>query len=210
MTTPPAFTATGLAAGILLLLAAGCTTLLPDGEPADIYDLSAPASFSADLPEASWQLVVEEPVAGPGFSTDGIAVREEPLRLSYYAQARWAAPAPQMVQSLMVTSFQNTDRIGAVSWRSVGLNPEYRLQSRLVRFEASYPDGAPAPVARIRLDATLIEELGQAVVASRSFEAEAEAQSAGAEDVVAAYDEAMDVVLRDLTEWALRAPDGQS
>jgi ABC-type uncharacterized transport system auxiliary subunit len=44
-----------------------------------------------------WTLLVDDPSAASGLDTDRIAVRETPLRLGYYAGARWAetsSPGP--------------------------------------------------------------------------------------------------------------------
>jgi cholesterol transport system auxiliary component len=88
----------------------------------------------------------------------------------------------------------------------VTLNPEHRLSTRLAEFEAVYPNGAEVPEARVRIEATLVKELGQDVVASRDFEASREAASVAVADVVKAYNRALDTVLRDLVSWTLRAP----
>lgn len=196
-------------AGLTALLGAACASVIPGGEaPSAIYALTAPESAAADVPPVDWQLVVAEPDAAVGLDTSRIAVRPEPISIRYYADAQWAEPAPEMVRSLVITTFRKSDRIDGVGESSVTLNPDYRLTSELVDFEAVYPDDAEVPEARVGLRATLIEQPGQDVVGSRTFSASVRAASARVPDVIEAFDEAMHRVLRDLVEWTLTAPEG--
>jgi len=198
-----------LASALLLASASACLSL-PGGNdqpPPDLYSLKAPTDFpNLESESKPWALVVGEPSAGSGLDTEKIAVRETPLRLRYYAGARWAEPAPQMVGKLMVGAFDNAARLAGVGESSVSLNPKYRLNTRLAEFEAVYPEGANVPEARVRLEATLTRELGQQVVGSKTFGASRQAASAAVADVVQAYDQALDAVLRDLVAWTLQTP----
>ena len=59
--------------GVLALT--GCA--LPDlgsGPPPDLYVLSPKSTFSEDIPNVTWQLVVEEPSTAKGIDTDRIAI----------------------------------------------------------------------------------------------------------------------------------------
>jgi cholesterol transport system auxiliary component len=204
--------ATVLALLVLLASLSGCIGL-PGGEqkPAALYSLQAPTEFPGLAAEKRpWTLVVGEPSAASGLDTDKIAVRETPVRPRYYADARWAEPAPRMVGKLIVGAFENSDRLAGVGQSSVALNPKYRLNARLAEFEAVYPDAAKVPEARVKLDATLSRELGQQVVGSKTFAASREATSAAVPDVVEAYDQALDAILRDLVAWTLTTPPAGS
>ena len=195
---------------VLALLGAvsGCTSLLPSPPaPRQLYSLTAPSAFpglgSAKQP---WTLVVDDPGAASGLDSDRIAVRETPLRLRYYADARWVEPAPEMVRKLIISAFDNAGRLQGVGPSSVSLNPKYRLSTRLAQFEAVYPDRAKAPEVQVKLDATLTRELSQNVVASQTFAATRQAASAAVPDVVDAYNRALDAVLKDLIPWTLHTP----
>lgn len=197
-------------AGLTALLAA-CGSVIPgEGAPSAIYALTAPKAAAEGVERVDWQLVVDEPSAAVGLDTSRIAVRPEPISIRYYGDSQWAEPAPEMVRSLIITAFQQSDRIAAVGESSVTLNPDFRLTSELVDFEAVYPDDAEVPEARVGLRATLIEQPGQDVVGSRTFEAAVRAASVEVPDVIEAFDEALNQVLRDLVEWTLTAPAGAS
>jgi cholesterol transport system auxiliary component len=112
-----------------------------------------------------------------------------------------------MVRDVIISAFENAGRLKAVGQSSVSLSPKYRLSTRLIEFEAVYPaGGAKVPEARVKLDARLSEELGQAVVASQTFAASRKAASADLPDVVEAYDQALAAVLTDLIPWTLKTP----
>jgi ABC-type uncharacterized transport system auxiliary subunit len=113
-----------------------------------------------------------------------------------------------MVRDVIINAFADADRLAGVGQSSVNLNPKYRLSTRLVEFEALYPDGAKAPEAHVKLDANLTQELGQNVVASQTFAATRQAASVAVPDVVDAFN--LDTVLRDLVPWTLNTPPATS
>ena len=64
------------------------------------------------------------------------------MQIEYYARAQWSDRAPQMVQTLMIESFENSQRIIAVGRDVVGLRADFILKSELREFQAEYFNGA--------------------------------------------------------------------
>lgn len=186
-----------------------CTGLIPGTGPApDLYTLSPKTTFDAALPRVSWQLVVEEPGAAGGLATQSIALRSNALELQYFAAARWTERAPRLVQTLLVESFENTDRIVAVGRQAFGLRSDFNLKSELREFQAEYgAQGEPALV-RVRLNAKIIRQPRRDIIASRNFEATAPADGTTMMDIIAAFDAALGKVLRRVVEWTLVTADG--
>lgn len=197
---PAAISALVAAAGMLLT---SCVDLPGMGTPARLYMLSPKSTFRNDLPTARWQLVVELPAAPSGLATPNIALTRDPIQLQYYADARWAERAPQMVQTLIVESFENSERIVAVGRQAIGLRSDYNLKSDLREFQAEYRDGNVAPTAHVRINAKLIKQPRRQIIASRAFEARIKAASGSMGDIVRAFDAALGKVLRGLVEWTL-------
>lgn len=197
--------ATVLAAASLL---AACSSLLPgDEQRADTYRITPPAvSAAAAAPDRT--LVIGEPSASAGLATDRIAVWETPERLQYYEGARWVTDAPEMLHSALVEAFRSANALEAVGRRSVALDPDYRLRTRLSDFEAGYEGGAAVPTVRVTVEADLMAEPGRDVVASRRFTREATPASDSVPDVVEAYDQATDAVLEELVRWTVGAMTG--
>jgi cholesterol transport system auxiliary component len=194
------------AAAVALALLAGCTSPLMTGEeaPPETYRLTAPDLSDAALPSADARLVVGEPSAASGLETSRIAVVQGPQSLDYYADARWAEPAPEMVKGVLVAALQTSGALEAVGRRSVTIDPEVRLRTEITDLQAVYAPGADVPLARVGLHATLITQPGRDVLGSERFVAEAQPASAAVPDVVAALDRAADRAVADLVAWTLR------
>ncbi|HEX6957409.1 MAG TPA: ABC-type transport auxiliary lipoprotein family protein [Ferrovibrio sp.] len=182
---------------------AGCNGIIPQAPPSNIYTLSPKTTFHADLPNADWQLVIEEPYAAGGLDTHRIAILTNPYEVKYYADARWAERAPRMVQTLLVESFENTRKIVAVGRQSIGLRSDFNLKSELREFQAELKEGSPVPEILVALNAKIIAQPRQQIVASASFEKRVRARDPQILAVVAAFDEALGDVLREVVQWTL-------
>jgi cholesterol transport system auxiliary component len=193
----------------MLLLAlslglAGCTGILPGtGEPLKLYTLTPKSTYGGELAKVDWQLVVETPVAPAGINTNRIALSHSPITLDYFAGATWTDSAPAMVQTLLVESFENTGRIVAVGRESVGLRADYVLKLELREFQAEYASPEAPPAVHIRIIAKLVRMPVREIVASHMTEQKAQAASNTLDSVVAAFDEALGPVLKDIVVWAL-------
>lgn len=193
----------GLAALPVVALAPGCSLQVPgQGPPPELFRLSPKSTFREDLPEANWQLILEPPVANAGLNTTRIALQRTPTSIEYYARSGWADRAPLMVQTLMIESFENTDKIVSIGRESVGLRADFVLKSELREFQAVYYDNG-TPEALVALNAKLVQLPRRSIVASRSFEHRMEAGEDQLRSIIEAFDEALGRVLRQMVEWTL-------
>ena len=197
-----------LCIGFLAFGLLGCEGLIPSlgGPPANLYTLTPKNTFAKGLPQARWQLVVEEPLAAGGLNVDRIALQATPTELKYFARARWTERAPRMVQTLLVESFENSGAIIAVGRKAIGLRSDYNLITELREFQAEYFDGAAVPTIRIRLNAKMVKQPRRAIVASRTFEAEVKAEGKEIRQIIRAFDSALGKVLRHTVEWTIKTP----
>ena len=210
-----AFLALSVAAAL-----SGCAELARLGGVAtapDLYALSPKSTFDTDLPQVDAQIVIEEPSADASVNTDRIAIKPNPLQVKYFAGARWVDRAPLVVQRLLVESFENTGRVGAVSQSSVGLRNDFTVVSDLREFQGELLNSessdatATAPeaqrvLARVRLNVKLIQEPQGIIIGSRSFPGSVEADEPGMLSVARAFD-ALGAAMRDAVEWSIRAID---
>lgn len=184
-------------------LATGCSLPVPgQGPPPELYRLTPKSTFHDDLPTADWQLILEPPVANAGLNTTRIALQRRPTQLEYYARSGWADRAPLMVQTLMIESFENSQKIVSIGRESVGLRADFILKSELRELQAIYYNGGP-PEAWVGLNAKLVQMPRRTIVASNSFEARVTAETDNLPVIIDAFDEALGKVLRDLVEWTL-------
>ncbi len=111
--------------------------------------------------------------------------------------------APSPVQTLILESFENTDRIVAVGREALGLRANFVLKVELREFQAEYK-AAEAPAVRVLINAKLVQMPRRAIVGSERFEHVATEEADRLELIVEAFDNALGKVLRDLVEWTLR------
>ena len=189
----------------VLVLTAGCGTILPTGPAPDLYYLTPKSTFSSDLPEVKWQLVIEEPVAGGGLDTSSIAMHPNPTEVKYFANARWTERAPKMIQTLLVESFENTGTITAVGREAIGLRADYSLKTELREFQAEYFNGTEsAPSVRVRINAKIIKQPRQIIVASHNFERVMKVSgNTEMNSIIQVFDAALGKVMKELVEWTL-------
>lgn len=169
---------------------------------------NAPRTFSLrPLPPAepsgpSFSLGIDAPKALKGLDSERIAYRSSAYEIQYYADADWIDLAPEMVQMVLVRSFQNRTRL-SVSERSGGsAPPDFLLTSLLQDFQADAGRGA-----QVSLVATLAVANRRHITRTRSFEAFVPSADDHIEQVVAAFDAALGKITSDLIAWTLAAAE---
>ena len=191
---------------------ASCTgSLLPGAhnDPPKLYVLTPKSTFSPDLPQVNWQLTVFVPSADAALNTQRIALRRSPISLEYYARANWVDSTPQMVQRLLVESFENSGRIVSIGRHSVTLRADYSLLTDLREFQAEYVGNGP-PRVRVRLNAKLIRMPQREILAHETFEFVEQAPSEDLKSIVSAFDVALGRTLKRIVEWTLTSVPPQS
>lgn len=194
--------------GIIVMLAAllvaqtGCVSL-PTREPVQLFAPEPGSLALGDAPTVSWQLVVSRPLSDPALDSPRIAVRPQPGELQSYRGARWTAPAPDVVETVLLRAFQDSRKIVAVGRAGDALRADYVLQLDLRAFEAVMVDGAPQ--AHVAVYATLLHAGSRQVVAGTLFEHSTAARGGDIADVVVAFGAALGVVVPELASWTLRS-----
>lgn len=192
-----------LAALPLAGFTAACSGLVPgQGPPPSLYRLTPKSSFRQDLPAVEWQLVLEPPIANGSLNTTRIALQRSPTQLEFYARSGWVDQAPIMVQTLMVESFENSGKIVAVARETGGLRADFILKTELREFQTIYYRSGE-PEAQVGINAKLIQLPQRSIIASKNFEHTSTASADQIDNIITAFDEALDKVLRGLVEWAL-------
>ena len=193
---------------LALLLAAaltlsGCAGLFGGGPALDAFELRAPSEGPVARRSLGRDLVVELPEAGPAVDIDRILVRPNPLQAQYLPRARWTAPAPVMLQTLMVRRFEDANAFRFVGRRPLGPGGDFALIGELTDFQAELNDTGPGALVRVRLTARLVREEDAAVMASRSFQITEPAESLETLELLGAFNTATDRLLTELSGWVL-------
>ena len=189
----------------LLLVLGGCASIIPgaDRKPPQLYELRPTGGFAGKLPRVRAQLLVETPTASASLRSSRIAIKMQPTKLDYLADSEWTDLATNLMQTLLVESFDNSARIAGVARQGSGLRTDFLLKSDLREFHAEMYQGAPARI-RIRLHVRLVRWNDRDIVASRTFEAAEILAGASNEAIVTGFDAAVGGVLKQVVEWSLR------
>jgi len=216
------FSKNGLALAFALVFAlTGCVEL-PGSKtkPPRLYVLSPKSTFSDKIPAVKWQLLVDTPVAPAGLSTARIAMQDSPYELRYFQDANWTDFAPQMVQALIIESFENSKRIVSVGRDQIGMRSDFQLKTELREFQAEYdrrmppdttslgPKEAP-PWARVRINVKLVRMPQREIVATQTFDRRIQANTNTMADIIEAFDSALGKVLKSVVSWTLETGAAQ-
>lgn len=193
-----------IALGVALAASLGACSLPGDREPPRLFVLSAKSTFNPNLPKVNWQLAVDTPIAEAGHSTSKIALRHDQFELEYFARAAWTDVAPQMIQALLIVSFENTGKIVGVGRQSVALRGDYLLVTEVRDFQAEY-DGKTLPNVHVKINAKLVQMPRRVIVANHTEESIQPAANGSLGAVVEAFDELLGKVLKRTVEWCLTA-----
>jgi cholesterol transport system auxiliary component len=194
-----------LAAVIIAILPlSGCgalTSISKAGAELDAYTLS-PAPGSGTPERGRGHLIVELPSSAGALSTDRILIKPVPYQAQYLPKGRWIEPAPALVQTLLVASFQNFGGFALVGRTANGLNPDFTLMTELVDFQVEPSvTGTEQFIVRITLMMTLVRESDRRIVASRRFSTSETAASDDTQVVVSTFDRALRKLLQDIVVW---------
>jgi cholesterol transport system auxiliary component len=196
-----------LVAALLALGLAGCTgsLLQSDAPVAATYRLAMPAA-AATPPDAALPLalVVQRPRAPAALDTERVAVSAAGNRFNYYSAARWAEPAPQMVQQLLVGALSATGQFGGGVFAAPARVPvELLLDVELRRFEsvttsADAAASGAAPTVHVQVQASLIDSRRGTRITSFVSAAAVPATANRLASVVAAFDQASTQVISEV------------
>ena len=193
-----------------VLTLAGCGGLLETTiPPPQTYVLRlAPALTPAGTTASAGSVIVQRPEAGPGLDSERIILLRSERRFDSFAASRWAAPAPDMVESMIIDALRTGGAFAAVFDDSAPYPPHYNLRVTLRRFEADYASdgsGSKAPTVYVTLDATLGRHRDRALLASFTAQGSAQADEDRMGAIVAAFGVAASNAVNELAREAAAA-----
>jgi len=170
--------------------------------PTALYGLTAADGSGLAGRRKGSQVLVTRPRALKALDTEYIAVVEDGPVYSYLPNVAWADSLPSVVQSKIVETLQNTNRLRGVGMPGDGLLIDYQLQTELRAFELRV-DGQNR--GAVEIAAKLVNDRNGRTVSSRVFRAETPSGGAGPDQAVAALNRSADQVLAQMASWALQS-----
>lgn len=183
---------------------AACTGPLGGGAPPQLYKLTPVSDFPPNLPRTTAQLLVEAPSAPGGLDSERIALQKSTTSLDHFAGAAWTDRAPNLVQSLLVESFENTGKIAAIDRESLALRADFVLEPDLRDFTAIYGT-TDVPTVRVRMALKLVKLPDKQIVGLHTSSSDAPATQNSVPAVVDAFNTALHQVIGDAVAWTLTA-----
>ena len=178
---------------MLAMLVAGCGA----ARPVKYYVLDvnpAPASSaSAQIPVT---LLVARLVASHLYHDDRLVYGSGPVQLGTYEYDRWAEPAADMVQNMLVTVLRRQGQFRSVSKVTSNVRGEYVLRGHLF---AMYGVDQPELVARFTLQLELYDPATRTTVWSQIYTHDEAVQGKTVPDIVIAMDKNVTAGLQQLT-----------
>jgi len=192
-----------LAAAAALLLG-GCSLLGGNkpGQGVTIYAPVVEARPDPDWPQVEWQLAIARPSASRMVDSPRIGVRPVPGELQVYRGAVWAQPPTDQVEAGVLRLLEDSGKIAAVGRLTTGLRADYRLAMDLRRYEADYR-GGDLPTAIIEVNAKLLSNPDQRIVASTTFTETEAAASTDTAAVAQAFGRALSRASQRIAGWTL-------
>lgn len=185
------------------LALAGCSILGSEQrDPVTIFAPDVRVQARPEWPAAAWTLIIAKPTAARVIDSPRISVRPTPGELQVYRGVSWALPATDMLQDAVQRTLEDSGRIPAVASADAGILGDYKLVMDLRRFEADYA-GSAQPSAVVEVNAKLVNNRGQRVVASRTFLQQKQATSVDVAQVANAFEEALEAATADIAGWVL-------
>jgi cholesterol transport system auxiliary component len=199
------------------LLLGSCGGVFDSALPApQAYVLRLPARAAVPPPETqSASVLVQRPETGPGLDSDRIALLRSDNRFDFYAASRWAAPAPDLVESVLVDGLRASGNFSAVFDDSSPYAPRYTLRVTLRRFEADYSSqgngaGGHAPTIHVVLDCTLGRHRDRELLTSFTAQGAAVASEDRLTAVVAAFEAATATAMEQIEQSTAAALAAES
>lgn len=192
-----------LALAMCSLMLSGCSGVFDSNIAAPqtyVLRLPPPVTAANAAPAtARGSVLVQRPEAGPGLDSDRIALLRSDRRFDFYSASRWAAPAPDVVESVIIDALRGADIFSAVLDDASPFAPRYDLRCTMRRFESDYTSGAAAPTVQVALDCTLGRHRDRALLASFTALGSAPAAEDRLNSVVAAFEAATAAAVAELT-----------
>lgn len=191
------------AALLVMLGLAGACTILPQSDPVQLLDPRLPAPEAASE-SVAWTLNVARPESDSARDSTRMLVRTEEGRLQAHATARWVAPAPELLRTLLVRYLRDGEMLAQVGAGAAGMDRTLALDLR--RFELSEV-AAEQLEAEVQVEARLYDSRTSTLLARRLFQARQPARSAQPDDAVAGFEAALGEIIPALASW-LREQEG--
>jgi cholesterol transport system auxiliary component len=182
------------------LVLSGCM-LARQGAPVSIVAPSVEVPDTAAWEPVDWSVQVQRPIADQMRDSDRVLVRRTPSRLQVFGGAAWLDSVPEMLQTMTIKAFGDTEKFGGVG-RAGGMRTRYNLAMEIRRFEA-VDDDSPDLRVELVIQANLIHQRTSSAVASRTFRHGAVSRGKSLDPLIETFERALTELMAEMVGWVL-------
>ncbi|HXS87746.1 MAG TPA: ABC-type transport auxiliary lipoprotein family protein [Steroidobacteraceae bacterium] len=185
---------------VAMLACGGCGSLLKtELPPSTSYVLASAPAGSSGVTRSDADLSIGRPDLAPGLDTERIAVLKG-RQLDYYRGAQWGGRATEIVQTLMVESFEDQQLFRSVTTEQSRVSSDYVLDVSVRDFQAEYVSDNDAPTAHVTIVGRLIRVKDRQLVETFAATAQSKASDNRLSEVAAAFETAAQKVVLELAQ----------
>lgn len=172
-------------------------------KPMKTYTISSLKEYvKLSRPKTKLSLLVSRPIGAPGYQTSAMIYIMTPFELNSYANNRWVAPPAQMLLPMFVRALRNTGYFYAVVSPPFSGITNLRLDTELVKLQQEFL--LPTSYVRLVVQASLISNITNHVMASRQFEVVIPTTENNPYGGVLAANKAAAIISRKVAQFAAR------
>jgi cholesterol transport system auxiliary component len=185
---------------VATLACGGCGSLLDSKLPVSTsYVLGSAPAASVGVTRSEADLSIGRPDLAPGLDSERIAVLKG-RQLDYYRGAQWGGRTTEVVQTLLVESFEDQQLFRSVTAEQSRVSSDYVLDVSVRDFQAEYASENDAPTAHVTIMGRLIRVSDRQLVQTFSATAENKASDNRMSEVAAAFEAAAQKVVLELAQ----------
>jgi cholesterol transport system auxiliary component len=185
---------------LAVLACGGCGSLLEtELPPSTSYVLASAPAASTGVARSEADLSIGRPDLAPGLDTERIAVLKG-QQLDYYRGAQWGGRATEIVQTLIVESFEDQQLFRSVTTEQSRVSSDYVLDVSVRDFQAEYASDNDAPTAHMTILGRLIRVSDRQLVQTFAATAQNKASDNRMAAVAAAFETTAQKVVLELAQ----------
>lgn len=191
-----------LAAGLLT----GCLNIDLEAKGKHYYHLQDPGRAECARPQGTTALLIDSLAPSVFYNGTSLAFGKAEGQRGHYQYAQWTDRPANRIALLVRDRLRQSCLYRQVALTGEGLTGELQLSLRLIELyhDASRPPGQ----AVIELDVQLIRRDAARLIAQKNFRVRAPAESYDAPGAAAGFNQAIGLLLDELTAWLAQQPRG--
>lgn len=170
-----------------------------------VYTPRASTQAASTGTAVPWQIRIDTPKSSDFIDSTHIAVRRANNTLQIFGAARWSDSAPNLLQSSLTQTFNDSGKINAVTGLDSNTISDAILLLDIRQFEAVYEAGDENAAAVISVQANIQLQKTNRIIASKHFLVSVPAENKKIPQVMSAFDTALQQVSQDVLAWTLTA-----